>query len=60
MFSGIIQPNDRIHRESRLLGPYGGAPKLESIWENNKLITLKLLGGRKYETDSWEYVFEKF
>ena len=42
---GILQTNRRYLRESLLIGPNGGL-KVESIWEGNKLITVKLLGGR--------------
>jgi RHS repeat-associated protein len=42
---GILQTNGRYLRESLLMGPRGGL-KVESIWEGNKLITVKLLGGR--------------
>ena len=42
---GILQSNGRYLRESLLLGPRG-ALKVESIWEGNKLITVKLLGGK--------------
>ena len=42
---GIHQSNGRYLRESLLMGPNGGL-KVESIWEGNKLITVKLLGGR--------------
>lgn len=42
---GILQSNGRYLRESLLMGPNGGL-KVESIWEGNKLITVKLLGGR--------------
>jgi RHS repeat-associated protein len=41
---GILQSNGRYLRESLLMGPRGGL-KVESIWEGNKLITVKLLGG---------------
>jgi RHS repeat-associated protein len=41
---GILQANGRYLRESLLMGPRGGL-KVESIWEGNKLITVKLLGG---------------
>jgi hypothetical protein len=34
----------RVTRESLLMGPKG-AVKVESIWEGEKLITFKLLGG---------------
>ncbi len=40
---GILQDNGRYLRESLLMGP-NGALKVESIWERNKLITIKLLG----------------
>ena len=42
---GILQSNGRYLRESLLMGPRGGL-KVESIWEGNNLITVKLLGGR--------------
>ncbi len=42
---GILQSNGRYARESMLMGP-NGALKMESIWEGNKLITVKLFGGR--------------
>lgn len=42
---GILQTNGRYLRESLLMGPNGGL-KVESIWEGNKLITVKLIGGR--------------
>ena len=42
---GILQTNGRYLRESILMGPRGGL-KVESIWEGNKLITIKLLGGK--------------
>jgi len=38
------QANDRVVRESLLMGPRGGV-KVESVWEGNTLVTLKLLGG---------------
>jgi RHS repeat-associated protein len=41
---GILANNGRILRESLLMGP-NGAVKVESIWEGNKLITVKLFGG---------------
>ena len=40
-----IQPNGRVVRESLLMGP-GGAVKVESIWQGNRLITAKLYGAR--------------
>ncbi|GGH68345.1 SpvB/TcaC N-terminal domain-containing protein [Phaeocystidibacter marisrubri] len=40
---GILQSNGRYLRESLLMGPNGGL-KVESIWEGNRLITVKLLG----------------
>jgi hypothetical protein len=42
---GILQSNGRYLRESLLMGPNGGL-KVESIWQGNKLITVKLLGGK--------------
>ena len=42
---GILQSNGRYLRESVLMGPRGGL-KVESIWEGNKLITIKLIGGK--------------
>ena len=42
---GVLQSNGRYLRESLLMGPNGGL-KVESIWEGNRLITVKLLGGR--------------
>ena len=42
---GILQSNGRYLRESLLMGPNGGL-KVESIWDANKLITVKLLGGK--------------
>jgi hypothetical protein len=42
---GILQSNGRYLRESLLMGPNGGL-KVESIWEGNRLITVKLLGGK--------------
>ncbi|MCP3660258.1 MAG: hypothetical protein GY830_08115, partial [Bacteroidetes bacterium] len=42
---GIIQSNGRYLRESLLMGTNGGL-KVESIWEGNKLITIKLFGGK--------------
>lgn len=42
---GILQTNGRYLRESLLMGPRGGL-KVESIWEGNRLITVKLLGGK--------------
>jgi len=42
---GILQSNGRYLRESLLMGPRGGL-KVESIWDENKLITVKLLGGK--------------
>lgn len=42
---GILQSNGRYLRESILMGPNGGV-KVESVWEGNKLITVKLLGGK--------------
>lgn len=42
---GLVQPNGYYLRESLLMGPRGGL-KMESIWEGNKLITVKLIGGK--------------
>lgn len=42
---GILQSGGRYSRESLLMGPTG-ALKVVSIWEENKLITLMLLGGQ--------------
>lgn len=42
---GVLQSNGRYLRESLLMGPNGGL-KVESIWEGNKLITVKLFGGK--------------
>lgn len=42
---GMLQSNGRHLRESLLMGPRGGL-KVESIWEGNKLITIKLMGGK--------------
>jgi hypothetical protein len=39
-----IQENGRVVRESLLTGPRG-VVKVESIWENAKLITVKIFGG---------------
>jgi len=41
----VLQSNGRYMRESTLMGPNGGL-KVESIWEGNKLITVKLFGGK--------------
>lgn len=38
-----VQSNGRLLRESLLMGPRG-ALKVESIWENGKLITVVLIG----------------
>jgi hypothetical protein len=40
-----LQSNGRAVRESLLMGPNGGL-KTESIWDGDKLITVKLLGGK--------------
>lgn len=40
---GLSQSNGRVLRESLLMGPNGGL-KVESIWEGNQLITVKLIG----------------
>ena len=40
-----IQENGRIVRESLLMGPEGGV-KLQTIWEGNKLITIKIFGAK--------------
>lgn len=32
------------------MGPNGGV-KVQSIWENSKLITIELFGGKEYETN---------
>ena len=42
---GINQPNGRVLRESFLMGPNGGV-KVESIWEENKLISIIIIGGK--------------
>lgn len=42
---GVLQSNGRYLRESLLMGRNGGL-KVESVWEGNKLITVKLLGKR--------------
>jgi RHS repeat-associated protein len=42
---GLLQKNGRRLRESLFMGPNGGI-KIESIWEGNKLITIKLIGGK--------------
>jgi hypothetical protein len=41
----IVQSNGRILRESIIMGP-NGAVKMERIWDGNKLITVKLIGGK--------------
>ena len=41
----VSRTGDRVVRESLLMGPTGGV-KLQSIWENTKLITVKVFGGR--------------
>lgn len=41
---GIVQENGRVLRESLLMGP-NGALKVESIWDDSRLITVKLIGG---------------
>lgn len=41
----VLQSNGRYLRESLLMGPREGL-KVESVWEGNKLITVKLIGGR--------------
>lgn len=40
----VKEQGARTVRESLLSGP-GGFLKMESVWENNKLITMKLFGG---------------
>ena len=40
-----IQDNGRVVRESLLAG-YNGVVKIESIWQNEKLITVEIFGGR--------------
>lgn len=40
----VKEQGARTVRESLLSGP-GGFLKMESVWENNKLITVKLFGG---------------
>ena len=42
---GVLQNNGRFMRESLLMGPNGGV-KVQSIWENNRLITIELFGGK--------------
>lgn len=42
---GVLQNNGRFMRESLLMGPNGGL-KVQSIWENNRLITIELFGGK--------------
>lgn len=42
---GVLQSNGRYLRESLLMGP-NGALKIESVWEGDKLKTIKLLGGK--------------
>jgi len=42
---GMLQSNGRYLRESLLMGPNGGL-KVESIWDGNRLITVKLLRGK--------------
>lgn len=42
---GILQDNGRFMRESLLMGPNGGL-NVQSIWENNRLITVELFGGK--------------
>lgn len=39
-----LQNNGRVLREILVMGPQGGV-KLETIWEDTKLITAKLIGG---------------
>lgn len=39
-----IQENGRVLRESLLMGP-NGALKMQSVWEDTKLITVELFGG---------------
>ncbi len=39
------QSNGRVVRESLIMGPQGGL-KAESVWQDTKLITVKLYGGR--------------
>lgn len=41
---GVLQENGRVMRESLLMGQYGSL-KVESIWESNRLITIKFYGG---------------
>jgi hypothetical protein len=38
-----VQANGRVVRESLLMGPNGGA-KLESVWQGNQVVTLKVFG----------------
>ncbi len=40
-----VQDNGRTVRESLLVGP-NGSVKIESIWDNEKLITAKIYGGK--------------
>lgn len=42
---GVLQNNGRFIPESLLMGPNGGV-KMQSIWENNRLITIELFGGK--------------
>ena len=44
-----IQKTGRIVRESLLMGPNGGV-KVNSIWEDSKLITVEIFGGAKNGT----------
>ncbi len=39
-----IQDDGRIVREALLMGPLGGV-KIETIWDGDRLITMKLFGG---------------
>jgi hypothetical protein len=42
---GAVQANGRIVRESMIAGPTGFLG-VETIWEDTKLITIKLFGSR--------------
>jgi hypothetical protein len=42
--NGVRQENGRVLKESLLVGP-NGAIKVQSVWENNKLITVEIFGG---------------
>jgi hypothetical protein len=42
---GVLQSNGKILRESLLMGPNGGLG-VQSYWEDNRLISIILLGGK--------------